>query len=203
MEINADTANKAIETMANIAKIGANLTNENKPARKNNDRPKGGDTNNQQHQQTVEVHVGEQKDIPKPVIIKEKPETHIHKHFPDNRALTKDECDLEGARIQMEYEDKKEERAWQRELELLRIRERKEHEEYERKERLRKEAEQKKRRKVRAAVAGTFGCAALGLIAYGIYSDIRDHKDLGNITLRIGNGKSSEDGIVPAEGEVK
>lgn len=174
INLNAENFGKALDTITNITKTAANVTN---PEKKKSEKHqyKEGDTTNQQHQQTVEVKVGDPSGASvKPVIIKEKPETHIHKHFPDNRALTKDECDLEGVRIQLEYEDRTAERNFKREMELRAQEERKEREAYEREERRKKEEERRKQRKIRNAVAGAVGIGFLGFLGYCLYSDSRD-----------------------------
>lgn len=198
MEIGAETMNKAIEMVANVAKTTANLTETEKKGKreKNSWQNKGGDTNNQQHQQTVEVHVGEQKEQQKPMIIKEKPETHIHKHFPDNRALTKEECDLEQIRIKLDFEEKERERAFRREMNMIDRTDRKEREERERIERLRKEEEQKKRRKARNIAAGIIGTAMLGCLGYAFYTDFRDNQTRRNAALPEGS-------VLNVEGKVE
>lgn len=195
MDINSEMIGKTLDTLTNITKTAANVTN---PEKKKSEKRqyKEGDTNNQQHQQTVEVKVGNTADpLLRPMVIKEKPETHIHKHFPDNRPLTKEECELEGVRIQLEYEDKTAERNFKREMELRAQEERKEREAYEREERRKKEEERRKQRKIRNAVAGAVGIGFLGALGYCLYSDYRASR---NTVYRL-----PETSTIKAEGEVK
>lgn len=200
MKINGETVNKALEAIANVSKTTANLTEGDKKQKKEKQSysNRGGDTNNQQHQQMVEVHVGEAKEQPKPVVIHEKPETHIHKHFPDNRALTKDECDLEELRIKYQFEEEERKRAFQREQEQIERAERKERETYERQERIKREEERRKARKIRNVVAGAIGAALLGYIGYSFYSDSRSGA---HHRLNLGAGEPVTS--IPAEGNVE
>lgn len=195
IKLGADSFNKALETMANTTKMVANMTDPENKIKK--EVHKDGDTTNQQHQQTVEVHVGEPKDPPQPMIIKEKPETHIHKRFPDNRALTKDECELEMQRVKLEFEENERERNFKREQYILERKERKEREEFERAERMRKEEERKKRRKIRHAVTGVVGIALLGLAGYCLCSDS------GRIQNRRAALPDGGQGVISAEGAVE
>lgn len=191
---------KIFETAANTTKTLANLTDEGKKQNRNNSKPiKSGDTN-QQHQQTVEVHVGsDQKEMPKPVIVREKPETHIHKHFPDNRALTPEECKLEETRLQYEYTDKERERIFRQKMEERDRADRKEREEYERRERIRKEEERRQQRKIRNMVCGGIGAALLGLTAYYCYTDSRNRAGRGDYPKIEGSAVKP----VQAEGKVE
>ena len=186
---------ESMAALANISKVAANVTDPEKKKEK-----PANENLNQQHQQSVNVLVGEQEKKPSvPIIVKEKPETHIHKRFPDNRALTKDECDLEVTRLKLEFEEAERERAYRKEMEEKYMKERKEREEKymkERKEReekymkereekehaerLRKEQERKQARKRRQAVAGGIG---IGLIGLAVYSWMRYDRN-GNLSDR-------------------
>lgn len=190
MEINTELITKGLDAVANLSKTAANVTNPEKKQKTDRRKYKEGDTNNQQHQQTVEVHVGEAEKAPQPVVIREKPETHIHKRFPDNRALTKEECALEEVRVKLEFEESERERNFQREMDEKNRKERKEREEYERAERIRKEAERKRQRKIHSAIAGGIG---LGLVGFALYSWARDER----------SRRFSQSPALPAASEVK
>lgn len=190
MEINTELITKGLDAVANLSKTAANVTDPEKKQKTDRRKYKEGDTNNQQHQQTVEVHVGEAEKAPQPVVIREKPETHIHKRFPDNRALTKEECALEEIRVKLEFEESERERNFQREMDEKNRKERKEREEYERAERIRKEAERKRQRKIHSAIAGGIG---LSLVGFALYSWTRDER----------SRRFSQSPALPAASEVK
>ncbi len=196
--------NGVLQAVTNVSKVAANLTDAEKKANRKEKTTEKNDIN-QAHQQSVNITLGE-KDKPclppMPMVIKEKPETHIHKYFPDNRALTKDECDLEQFRINTEEKRALREFEYRMKMADQERQDRKEREAYEREERLRKEEEQRrqrKRRKIAAyTVGGLLGAGILCAAGYGIYSDIRASKASGNNRL-------PEEGetVIKAEGSVE
>ena len=108
MSMDTDFIGKCVDMASNVSKLAANVTapkaNAPKPAEKTED-----SNMNQPHNQTVEVKVGNPEENRKPVILKEKTETHIHKVFPDNRELNEKECEIER-REREEYARKERER---------------------------------------------------------------------------------------------
>lgn len=163
MTLNEAVFTKGLETLANATKIASNLT-ETKPAQPV-EKPQ-----NQPHNQTVEVKVGDQGESKKPVILKEKHETHIHKPFPDGRTLTVEECAIERLRIEKEYEEKQAEREYRIWLEEEARKERKEKEARERAEAEKREAYRKKFRRRFGIFAGILGVAGMGYAGYRIHT---------------------------------
>lgn len=155
------TLEKTLDTLGNVTKIAANLSETKK------DPPKTipvGDSDNSNKattgSQNIQLHVdtGKKKE-PKPV------EKHIHE-FPENRPLTEQECELALKKAQMEYELKKDaqnqvNKAMDREWELLRERERK----------------NERKAKIRRIVGGILIAAGIGGLGYSIYADYRDNKN--------------------------
>ena len=171
--MDANTINAGMETLNNISKFAANISAKNN---QKTDEKKEENMNNQPHSQTVEVKVGETGEVRKPLILKEKSETHIHKVFPDNRELNERECEIEKIRLNNEHELKMRELDFRIEQENALREERREKEEYARKEREKKqEAERKLRRRVLIG-AGAVALAGLGFTAYDIYTGARRSK---------------------------
>lgn len=167
VKLDENVFSKGLETLANATRIASNLT-EGKP--KEPEKPM-----NQPHNQTVEVKVGgENTEAKKPVILKEKHETHIHKPFPDGRALTAEECAIEKLRIEKEYEEKQAEREYRIWLEEENRKERREREAREREEAERRRAEDRKFYKRLGIITGILGAAGLGYAGYCRYTDSRN-----------------------------
>ena len=153
--------NKAVEAMGNVAKLGANLSEAQKDKTPHVVTSSTDDSNNAATgNQTVQISVdkGKRKD-PKPV------ETHIHT-FPEARALTPQECDLEWKktalaadikREQMAYEQRVSDRQWQHRLEV--------------------EKKEDRKRKIAGIIAGVFSALGIGCIGYAVYADYRDAKN--------------------------
>ena len=197
---------KSLDAINTAGKIVANLTDPKKPQQPANLPQPKPNNNNQPHTQTVEVKVGNpdgQKD--KPVILHEKKETHVHKAYPDGRALSKDECEVEKLRIQTAHENMKEEREYNREMESYRREERREREEYERAEKERAREERKRRERKGTIICTTLGLAALAAGVYCVYTDYRNTRNpklpvsTPEVTVNIPN-KSKP---IKAEGTVK
>lgn len=173
MNLDANVFGKALDTVNTVGKIAANLTDKkNQPM---NPPPQKKDTTNtnQPHTQTVEVKVGDTDSKQKPYVLQEKKETHVHKSYPDGRALSKDECEVEKMRIQVAHENAKEEREYNLLMEENRRKERKEREDYERRVAERRREDQKKSDR-RFRILG-YTLIGIGLVGAGycIYSDIR------------------------------
>jgi len=176
IKVDGNMLQKGLETMANVTKIASNVTekkkNEWKEPRNENNNFRGGNTTQQPHNQTVEVKVeAGNKDVAPE---KQKPETHIHKVFPDNRPLTPEECKLEELWIKLEQQNKEEDRKYRMMVEERAYRDRKEQLEYERKEREEEKKQMAKRRKVCYIIGGSIGVALLVLIAADWYSSDRN-----------------------------
>ena len=203
---------KGVETLANLSKLAANISTPKQPQNPPQDKKtyKGGDSTNQPHTQTVEVKLGDQSgENKKPIIVKEKTETHIHKHYPDNRALSPEECEVEKLRINMEYAEKDKERAHQilmddraakereRQEELEKIRAEKEREE--RAEREEKRRKREKRLLIYGAIVGGIGLVGTG---YYLYTDSRRSRNL-EMALRTKQPTVNIPDVISGEGEVK
>lgn len=172
--MDSDFINKGMETVSNLSKLAANVT-----AKTTANKEEKKEDMNQPHNQTVEVKVGDPAENRKPVILKEKNETHIHKVFPDNRELNQMECEIEKIRLMNEHELKMRELQFRIDQENALRAERKEREEYARKERERRqEKDQKFFRRVGFVAAGV-AIAGLGYTAYSLYTGPRDSKGNG------------------------
>ena len=160
MEKNA--IEKTMDIAGSAMKIAANLTEAKKETPKPTPFHQTDDNSNKAStgSQTVVVSMDGKKKEPKPV------EKHIHE-FPEQRALTSEECDLALKKAQMDYELKKseqehnqkwDERAWQHKIE--------------------QEKKNEKKGKVRRIIGGFLVAIGAGAIGYSIYADYRDHKNL-------------------------
>lgn len=170
--------NKITNTLSDAVKLAANLS-ENAKEKKDMQHISDDSNNNQSNpNQQVQIHIGEQdsKKKEEPVVIHEKPETHIHKEFPDDRALSDKECDLALAKAKMENDYKNKELEYRQYRAEQERRDRIAKEELERKDREERRIREEKKAKIRGiigAVLGVLGAAGLG---YCIYSDARANK---------------------------
>lgn len=165
---------KITETLGDAVKLAANLT-EAKKDKKDEDICTTQQSNPNQTVQIQMTHP-EKTEKKEPVIIHEKPETHIHKEFPDERALTDAECDLALKKAQMEYELKLKQMEHDNYIfEEDRV-DRIKREALDRKEREEKRIRNEKKAKVRTIVGGIFAALGIGAIGYAMYTDYRDHK---------------------------
>lgn len=169
MSMDTEFSGKVLDTVNNMSKLAANISA--KTAAKTEE--KKDENMNQPHNQTVEVKVGETGEVRKPMILKEKTETHIHKVFPDNRELNEKECELEKLRLNNEHELKMKELEFRmRQEEEARI-ERKEREEYARREREKRQQSDKKFfRFLGWGIVGA-GVIGAGFAAYDYYTHSR------------------------------
>jgi len=181
MKIDSNTISNGVEAAKNLTKLAANLTN-NRPQQPKPQQEKKTETTNQPHSQTVEVKVGETGgQAQKPVIIKEKSETHVHKTFPDNRELNERECEVEILRLKQEHELKMKELDFRmnieehnRMLEEQNRKERKEREERDRKEREeRRQRERKTTRRILIGCGVFMGATTIAALGYDWYSRTR------------------------------
>ena len=171
IQIDSNTISNGVQMAKNLTQVAANLTKGNpKPPQ---EKPKQ-ETTNQPHTQTVEVKVGDQGGTQKPVIIKEKPETHVHKHFPDNRELSDRECAVRELELKMDDAYRTKELEWRIRLEEEARRDRKEREEREAKERERRQEKARKSRRRAAIAMGAVGVVTVGALAYCLYTDSRN-----------------------------
>ena len=206
IDVNSNIIQKGLETIANATKVAANVTEGNKKAKENKGQHQENRPNNntnQPHNQTVEVKVGQEHwPLPAPQIIEKKPETHIHKVFPDNRPLTPEECKLEELRIKLEQQNKEEDRKYRMMVEERAYRDRKEQLEYERKEREEEKKQMAKRRKVRYIIGGSIGVTLLGLIAADWYSSDRNSQ-VGRNSVQSLPASTESNVNIQAEGSVE
>lgn len=126
MNMNENMLEKTVETLGNVTKIAANLSEPKKEAPK---KQQSDDSNNAcTGNQSVNISVApKEKKPPKPV------ERHIHE-FPENRELNERECELALQKARMDFELKKQEqdhinrmdeRSWQHQMELEKKQEKK------------------------------------------------------------------------------
>ena len=213
MSMDVNVFGKALDAVNTVGKVAENLTS-NKKQVQTPPPPKQDKTNtNQPHTQTVEVKVGDPDRKEKPVVVHEKNETHVHKAYPDGRALSKDECEVEKIRINTAHENNKEEREYQLTLERERRAERREREEYERSERERRNAEKKKSDRRFWTIFGIAAAATMVGIGYCIYSDYRTARTTGlpvqqpkiaiSVTKEPSQVKTRPSKPIKAEGTVK
>lgn len=207
--INTEVISKAFDTVNTLGKIAANVTAPGK-SQPNNNQPKPEKSNtNQPHTQTVEVKVGNPDQKEKPVVVHEKKETHVHHTYPDQRALTKDECEVEKMRIAAAQENAREERAYNLELEERARRERRERLEHERREEERRREERRKSsNRCRILGYSLLGAGLVGL-GYCIYTDYRNSRVSGlpvqqpKIQVKVERQKIKSDQPIAVEGTVK
>ena len=168
INLNTNTINNGAETLKNLSKLAANLTTD-KP-KQNLPQEKKTENMNQPHTQTVEVKVGEQNPQPKPTIIKEKSETHVHKVFPDQRELNDRECAVRELELKNDHEYKMAELRFRMDTEDQNRKERKEREErYEKERERRREKDRKFARNVCIGMGAVFIVAA-GVAIYDSYT---------------------------------
>jgi hypothetical protein len=199
--MDANNMQKVVELGLNASKIAANLSEaakRDKQAPKPDNRPPK-ETTNQPHTQTVEVKVGDGGNNP-PKVIKEKSETHIHKHYPDGREMSKDECDLERYRLDLEYRDKEAERQFRLLMEEHRRADQKERDDYARKMEEERKAEQKKTRRRNVIIGGILAGLGVGLTGYSVYTDFRNSQ---RDRLALPTQKAAPKKLIKGEGSVK
>lgn len=204
----ANNMGKVMDALCDVTKLATNLTEAGKEKKMvhNSD-----DSNNNESNpnQNVQIHIG---DTPKAgsekkaYIIKEKPV--IHKEFPDNRALTDEECKVALEKARMEQELKYREMDFQRQRMEIERQDRLHQEEYIRKQDEQKQAQLEKRRKIRNIVGTVLGCLGIGCIGYGMYTDYKTKTAAiaagvtppspGGFSLSIDHGN-----VLPAEGKVE
>ena len=159
--------NGVVDTLGDALKLAANLSE----AKKDTDNSSGSQSN---PNQTVQIQMAPAKEEEnKPKVIREKPVTHIHKEFPDNRALTDAECNLALEKAKMENVMKRREMEYRQYTDDITRRDRLAKEEQERKDREERRIRNEKRSKRRAIVAGIFGAVIAGLTGYSMYKDYK------------------------------
>lgn len=175
---------KVVDIMNSGMKLAANISepkNEkiSKNYNKTDDSSNKATTGNQSV--SVMLNSGRRKD-PKPV------EKHIHK-FPESRPLTDQECNIAMKEIQMEYEFKKNEQAYNQKV-------------CDREWQYRMENEKKneRKRKIRNIFLGILAAAGVGTVGYSLFADYRSQKDKGTVQTYL--PKTTESNIT-TEGTVK
>ena len=187
---------KITETLGDAVKLAANLSEATKkdPMRNISD-----NSNNTQSNpnQTVQIQISDKEKETadkKPVIIREKPETHIHHDFPEGRALTDKECELSLKKAEMENRLKEKEMEYQSYREDQERHDRLIHEEQERKEREERRIRNEKRAKVRGIVVACLAALGIGVIGYSVYKDSKNGG--GNATIHFSTNPVQGEGKV-------
>lgn len=164
--------NKITETLGDAVKLAANLSDVSKKMPHNSDDSNTNSTTSNPNQ-TVQIQIADptKEEQKKPVVIREKPQTHIHKEFPDNRALTDAECNLALKKAQMDNDLKIkviEYRTYREEQDRAdRLRK----EDIERKEREERRIREEKKAKVRTIIGTVLAALGIGVVGYSIYAD--------------------------------
>ena len=201
MNMDQNFINNGMEILKNTTTLAAKVAT---AGNNGNQQQKKPDNLNQAHNQTVEVKLGEPSaDYHKPIVLHEKKETHIHKPFPEGRALSDQECEIEKLRLENEHELKMKELNFRIQQEDYARIERKEREDRERKEReARRERERKFNRRLGIGFAA-IGVVGLGAIGWDLYTNSRRNAG-GRMALRepAGNGAGTIS-LTPDEGSVK
>lgn len=195
MEKKNISVEKITETLGDAVKLAATLSEATK--KDSNMQRLSDDSNNNQSNpnQQVQIHIGEQernkdKEKEKPIIIHEKPETHIHKDFPDDRPLSDKECDLALEKAKMDNALKNKELEYKQYREEQERRDRRLREEVERKEKEAQRVKNEKKAKVRGIIASALGIIGAIGVGYSIYRDNRNKgTDMANSTVINGEGK--------------
>lgn len=196
LNVDSQTINNGIEIVKNLSKVAAAAGG----GKQNNQQPKQEkkqETTNQPHNQTVEVKVGDPGNANRPMILKEKSETHVHKVFPDSRELSQNECAVRELELKNEHEYKMAELHFRMDCEVNARKERKEREERAEKERKERRERDRKFRRNACICMGAVGVVALGFAAYDLYTGSRNS---GGSKLVI---SAPESKVIPAEGTVK
>ena len=161
--------NGVVDTLGDALKLAANLSE----AKKDADGSSAAQSNPNQTVQIQMAPAPAEKEEKKPMVIREKPVTHIHKEFPDNRALTDAECNLALEKAKMENDIKRREMEYRQMMDEITRRDRLAKDEQERKDREERRIRNEKRSKRRAIVAGIFGAVIAGLTGYSMYKDYK------------------------------
>ena len=160
--------NGVVDTLGDALKLATNLTSSNLPHVSDESV-----TTVNKPNQTVQIQVkgdNEPKEH-KPVIIREKKETHIHKDFPETRTLSDKECELAMEKIRLENALKVQEMEYQKQREEQERRDRTAREAQARQDRIVSEAKQEKRNKIRAIITAVMVAIGGVGVGYKIYTD--------------------------------
>lgn len=196
-KIDSSAIMNVLETSANVSKIISHMTTEKKAEEKKENNPTETNSTNQPHTQMVEVKVGNDSEKDKqPVILKEKHETHVHKPYPEGRALSKDECEVEKLRITTAQAEAREAREYNLVMEERARKERKERDDYARQENERRREERRKRERRGLIYGSIFAASCLGIAGYCLYTDYRSSRAAGLSVQKPAK-------VIKAEGSVK
>lgn len=167
------------EALGNALKLAANLSDVVK-MKPNVEPDNSNNANTQQNpNQTVQIKIGD-SEKPKTVgnrcyipakVVRKQPETHIHKDFPDNRALTEAECNLALEKAKMENALKIQQMEYRKFMDEICRKDRLAKEEQERKDREERRKKNEKKAKVKAIIGGIFAVLGAGALGYAIWSD--------------------------------
>lgn len=167
---------KITETLGDAMKLAANLSE----ATKNTKPVVPDNSNNSNPNQTVQIQIADpgkhEKEKEPPKVIHQKPVTHIHKDFPDSRALTDKECELALQKAKMANELEQQRMQYRQYQDELDRRERKEREEYERKQAEERRIRNEKKARIRGIIGACLAALGVGVVGYSVYTDNRDRR---------------------------
>ena len=158
------TLEKVLDVAGSATKLAANLSEAKKETTTTKPPVLTGDSDNSNRASTgsqniqISMDTGKKKE-PKPV------EKHVHT-YPENRALTSEECELDLKKAQMEYDLKMKQetyfqkacdRDWQHRME--------------------QEKKNEQKGKIRRIIGGILVAIGVGTVGYSIYADYRDHRN--------------------------
>ena len=195
---------KFTETLGDAVKLAANLSEVTKKENKMQHISDDSNNNQSNPNQTVQIQIADQntKDIP-PKIIHHKPETHVHKEFPDNRALTDKECELSLEKAKMENTLKMKEMEFNSYRADQDRRDRLAREELDRKEKEARRLKEERKWKIKAIVGGIFGVVSAALVGYGIFTDYNSKRNLVQNTQVFEKTTAAPvNPVIPGEGKV-
>lgn len=183
--IKNESKQKFSETLGDAMRLSANLSELVKGRNDDILRPRNSDDSNtaaSNPNQQVQIHIGdpENKKKEEPVVIHEKPETHIHKEFPDERALSDKECELALAKAKMEQEYKIREMEYNQYKYDQERQDRLAREAQKRKDDEEKRIKNEKKAKVRRIIGAVVAIFGAGYLGYSVY---RDHRNNGTVQM--------------------
>lgn len=185
--------NGVVDTLGDALKLAANLS-EKKDFKPNDSSNNTYSTPNQTVQIQLASDSNKDKEPPKPSK-PAKPVVIVKKDFPDNRALTPEECSLALEREKMANSFKIQEFEYRKLMDDINRRDRIAREEREREEREKREKKAEKWAKVRTIIGCIVGLAGATCVGYSIYKDAK--------TINAPGTTGSYTKPVSAEGSVK
>lgn len=169
---------KFSETFGDAIKLAANLSESVKDKKDISSYPDNNSISSTNPNQQVQIHIGENdsKKKEEPVIIHEKPETHIHKDFPDDRSMTDKECDLALEKAKMENNLKIEQLKFEQYKYDIERMDRLDREEKKRKDDIERRKRDEKKAKIRGIIGGVLAVLGAGYFGYSVYRGNRYYR---------------------------